>query len=65
MSPEARIAFVLAQVACANADIAGMQAENQHRLSLGHTIAHDHAAFLAVQDRYMIGHNAVIEYLRG
>lgn len=65
MGPEARVAFVLAQVACAHAELAAMQAENQHRLSLGHTIAYDHAAFMRVQTDYMIGHNVVVEYLRG
>lgn len=64
MDENARAAFIIAQAACANAAIAGMQAENQHRLSLGQTIAYDEAAFLAIQDQYMIGHNAVIEYLR-
>lgn len=64
MSSERRAAFIQAQAACAMAEIAGMQAENQHRLSLGHSIAYGHDAFMAVQDSYLIGHNAVIEYLR-
>lgn len=65
MSPEARVAFVHAQCVSALARIEGMKAENQHRLSLGHSIAYDAAAFFAVENEYMIGHNAVIEYLRG
>ena len=61
---EKRAAFINAQAACAMAEIQGMVAENQHRLSLGLSIAYDYDAFMAVQERYMIGHNAVIEYLR-
>ena len=64
MNEEARAAFIVAQAACANARIAGMVAENQHRLSLGQSIAYDEAAFTAIETEYMIGHNAVIEYLR-
>lgn len=65
MSPEARVALIQAQCVCALARIEGMKAENQHRLSLGHSIAYDAEAFAAVENEYMIGHNAVIEYLRG
>lgn len=65
MSPEARVAFIQAQCVCALARIEGMKAENQHRLSLGHSIAYDAEAFATVESEYMIGHNAVIEYLRG
>ena len=64
MDHAARCVFVQAQVACALAEIASMQAANQYRLALGQTIAYDEAAFIAVQDRYLIGHNAVIDYLR-
>ena len=64
MNIEARAAFIQAQAACAMAEIAAMQAANQHRLSLGHSIAYDEDAFMAVQNRYLIGHNEVIEYLR-
>jgi hypothetical protein len=64
MDHAARVAFVQAQTVCALAEIEGMKAENQHRLSLGHSIAYDHAAFMAVPDTYQIGWNTVIDYLR-
>lgn len=64
MDHAARVAFVQAQCVCAQARIEGMKAENQHRLSLGHSIAYDAEAFFAVESEFMIGHNAVIEYLR-
>lgn len=60
---EKRAAFINAQSACAIAEIQGMVAENQKRLALGYSIAYDMDAFMAVQDKYMIGHNAVIAYL--
>jgi len=41
-----------------------MKAENQHRLSLGRSIAYDAEAFADIESQFMIGHNAVIEYLR-
>lgn len=64
MNHAARVAFIHAQCVCAMARIEAMKAENQHRLSLGHSIAYDAGAFAAVETEYMIGHNAVIEYLR-
>ena len=63
MTPEQKAAFVNAQAACALAEIAAMQAANQHRLSLGQSIAYDEDAFIAVQNNYLIGHNAVIEFM--
>lgn len=64
MTTEQQAAFVIAQAACASAQIAAMQAANQHRLSLGHSIAYDEEAFLAVVDKYHLGHNAVIDFFR-
>lgn len=40
-----RTAFTLAMVAAAQARIAGMQAENQQRQVLGHSLAYDADAF--------------------
>jgi hypothetical protein len=62
MTPEQKAAFIIAQAACASAEIAAMQAANQHRLSLGLAIAYDEAAFLLVADRYQLGHNTVISF---
>lgn len=59
-----RCAFVIAQAACANAEIAAMQAENQQRVLQGYSIAYNERAFMDVQNKYLIEHNAVIEYLR-
>jgi hypothetical protein len=65
MTPEQQAAFIMAQAACAMAEIAGMQAENQHRLSVGQTITYFEDAFIAVIGRHVIGHNAVISFFGG
>lgn len=65
MDREQRMAYINAQVACAMIELAAMQALNAERLANGHTIAYDEAAFLALQDKYCISHNAVIGYLTG
>ena len=64
MTPEQAAAYVHAQSVCAQAEIAGMQADNQQRLLLGHSIAHDAAAFMAVPDRFGIGCNTIAELFR-
>lgn len=64
MDIQARAAFVIAQAACANAEIAAMQAENQHRAAIGASPAYTEEHFRAVPDSYQIGWNSVIEYLR-
>lgn len=64
MDIQARAAFIVAQAACANAEIAAMQAENQQRAAIGASPAYTEDQFRAVPDQYQIGWNAVIEYLR-
>lgn len=64
MDKESRVAFINAQVACALADIAGMQAANAQRAIEGLSPAYGEQDFNSVQHNYMIGHNTVIEYLR-
>ena len=65
MNDEQRYAYVLAQIACMNAEIAGMQALNAHRIHRGETIAYLDDAFIEVINRYGLGHNAVITTLLG
>jgi len=64
MTPEQTAAYVTAQAACANAEVAGMTAENMQRAALGQSMAYDEAAFVAVIENYSIHHNAVIELMR-
>jgi hypothetical protein len=60
MTPEQAAAFVMAQAACAAAEIAGMQAENQIYVKRGQGVLFGKNEFDAIADRYCIGHNAVL-----
>ena len=66
MTDEMKVAFVLSQVAMFNAEIAQMQAENQHRIACGYSVAYADDGFQEVINRYSgtLGHNAVLEYFR-
>lgn len=65
MTPEQQAAYVIAQAACAMAETAGMQAENQQRLHRGESPAYIETDFAAVIQRNCIGHNDVIGMFRG
>ncbi len=64
MTPEERAAFIIAQAACLNAEVAGMLAENQHRMNCGNSIAYGEEAFQDVIDKSVCNHNAAISFLR-
>lgn len=55
-------AFATAQAALLNCRVAGMQAENQQRLSLGYSVAYGHDAFSKVDDEFqaLIGSNELL-----
>lgn len=60
MNPEQAAAFVIAQAACANAEIAAMQAANAQCARRGDAQTYDEKHFMAVIDQYGISHNAVL-----
>ena len=62
MTPEQKAAFIMAQTAAVQAEIAGMQAENTFREMQGKTIVYDHEAFRRLIDEYGISHNAVVSF---
>lgn len=62
MTPEQKAAFIIAQSACAMAEIAGMQAENESRIANGLTPAYTERDFIAVTERNVVGHNAVVQF---
>lgn len=64
MNHASRVAFVHAQCVCAMAEMEAMKAANRAREEQGHSHAYGEEAFRAIQNEFMIGHNAVIEYLR-
>ena len=59
---EGSYAFILAQVALLNCEIAGMQAENQHRMNCTQSIAYGEEAFAIVYKKYeaMISKDAIL-----
>lgn len=61
MTPEQQSAFIIAQAAMLNAEIATMQAENLHRASRGEATAYTEEVFQATTDKYScLTHNAVL-----
>jgi hypothetical protein len=64
MTPEQKAAFIFAKGVSALADIAGMQAFNQERLSKGMSIGYDETAFSAVVSTYGLGENDIISFFK-
>jgi len=60
-------AFITAQTALLNCRVAGMMAENAHRMNCGNSIAYGEDAFIAVEREFagVIGHNAALELFAG
>ena len=65
MNETARAAYILSQAACAMAELAAMKAEDALRHPDDHCGPHTGEEYRSVMDRYGIGHNAVVDYLRG
>lgn len=57
-------AYVIGQAAELMARVAGMQAENQHRLACGNSIAYGQEAFEKVVDDAQCHHNAAMTVFR-
>lgn len=62
MTPEQKAAFVIAQAACAMAELAAMLATNAAHA--GSYKPNGPKEFVELTDRFLIGHNAVIEFFR-
>lgn len=65
MTPEQKAAFINAQAACMLAELEAMKAFNHFRMSIGMALAYDEEAFLALPDKYGLGHNTVYAFLAG
>lgn len=63
MAPENQAAWVIAQSVNAMIEAMGMAAENQHRISLGHSVAYGENAFADLPARHGIGINDLTEHL--
>jgi len=57
-----KAAFIMAQTASMLAELEAMKAENRQREMQGFSDAYGEAQFLALPDRYGIGHNAVVSF---
>ena len=56
--------YVLSQIQCANIECVAMQAENQHRMNCGNSIAYGYDEFMELQNKYGIHHNATLATLQ-
>ena len=65
MTDEQKAAYVIAQAVSAYAEIEGMRAENKHRENCGHAVAYAEDAFVAVPDKYGLGHNTLMGLFHG
>jgi hypothetical protein len=63
---EGSYAFVIAQTALLNCRVAGMQAENAHRMACGNSVAYGEEHFSAVEREFelRIGYNEILEMSR-
>lgn len=61
---EKRVAYINAQIVCAQIEAMGMVAENKFREYNGLPVAYKDEDFSSLINKYGIRHNAVIEYLR-
>lgn len=62
MTPEQAAAYVIAQAACASAEIAAMQANDALAARNGCAYApHSPEEYRAIADRYCISHNGVLQ----
>lgn len=64
MTPEQKAAYVTSQAACAIAEVAGMQAENQARAFGGYPPLYMRQDFTDVINRNLIDHNHVVAFFR-
>lgn len=64
MNTNEKAAFIQSQATAAMIEAMGMQALNEHRKSLGQTIAYDDEAFVNLIEKYGLGHNSVLSFLQ-
>jgi len=57
------IAYVNSQMACAQIELVAMEATNAERWGHGQSLAYSEADFLAIIDKYQLGHNSVLTNL--
>lgn len=63
MRSEHKPAFVIARSVAAYAEIEAMKAANKERDRNGYALAYGEEAFIAVIDKYGLGHNSLVSFL--
>lgn len=64
MDENQRLVFMYSQITCANIEMAAMQVEDKYYVLEGGYPVHSRQDYLALIEKYGIGHNSVIEYIR-
>ena len=64
MTPEQKATFVQSQVACALIEVEAMKAENSQCTNTSLPPTYSQMDFLALIEKYQIGHDAVLSLLR-
>lgn len=64
MTPAQSAAYIQSQTACMLAELESMKAANRVRAMQGYSDAYGEEEFLALPDRYGLGHNTVVEMIR-
>jgi hypothetical protein len=62
MSPEEKVAYINAQVACAMIQAMGMQAENEYRRKIGEPPRYRECDFGNLPVRFGIHHSALVAF---
>jgi hypothetical protein len=65
MDQAARAAFIASQIACMQARLAAMMAQNVSDEVAGRPLTYLPQHFDALPDQFQLGHNAVVTYLMG
>jgi len=64
MNEEQKAAYIFSQGVCALIELESMKQANKEREWKGQMIAYGEEAFMELQEKYCIGHNAVIGFFR-
>lgn len=62
MTESQSAAYIMAQTACALAEIESMKAANRERERKGEVIAYPEESFLEIPDKYGLHHNAIMPF---
>ena len=62
MTPEQQAAYVNGQAACALIEMYVMNALNHEKMMKNKSLAYDEEAFMKLQEKYCISHNAVVSF---